>query len=178
MGMYLKCSGKEKTNIYRLTLRAERSGDRIPVGARFFAPVQTGPGAHPASCTMGTGSFPGVKRSGRGADYPPPPSDEVENESSYISTPPLGPWWPVIGWPLPFTFIMRWLDKTHWNPAVTLRFARISEQRANLFLHINWWSEPHGIVLTYWFVQPTGRVYCAVRNESLYKTNYVSLLQG
>jgi hypothetical protein len=29
--------------------------------ARFSAPVQTGPGAHPASCTMGTGSFPGVK---------------------------------------------------------------------------------------------------------------------
>jgi len=26
------------------------------------APVQTGPGAHPASYTMGTGSFPGVKR--------------------------------------------------------------------------------------------------------------------
>jgi hypothetical protein len=34
-------------------------------GARFSAPVQTGPGAHPASCTMGTGSFPGVK-CGRG----------------------------------------------------------------------------------------------------------------
>ena len=33
-------------------------------GARFSAPVQTGPGAHPASCTMGTGSFPGVKSSG------------------------------------------------------------------------------------------------------------------
>ena len=33
--------------------------------AKFSAPVQTGPGAHPASCTMGTGSFPGVK-SGRG----------------------------------------------------------------------------------------------------------------
>ena len=29
--------------------------------ATFSAPVQTGPGAHPASCTMGTGSFPGVK---------------------------------------------------------------------------------------------------------------------
>ena len=27
---------------------------------RDFSPVQTGPGAHPASCTMGTGSFPGV----------------------------------------------------------------------------------------------------------------------
>jgi len=35
------------------------------VGARFFAPVQTGPRVHPASCTMGTGSFPGVK-SGQG----------------------------------------------------------------------------------------------------------------
>jgi len=42
-------------------LRAGWSGDRIPVGARFSAPVQTGPGAHPASCTMGTGSFSGVK---------------------------------------------------------------------------------------------------------------------
>ena len=30
-------------------------------GARFPASVQTGPGAHPASCTMGTRSFPGVK---------------------------------------------------------------------------------------------------------------------
>ena len=29
----------------------------------FSAPVQTGPGAHPASCTMATGSFPGVKSS-------------------------------------------------------------------------------------------------------------------
>jgi len=35
------------------------------MGARFSAPLQTGPGAHPASCIMGTGSFPGVK-SGRG----------------------------------------------------------------------------------------------------------------
>jgi hypothetical protein len=32
---------------------------------RFSASVQTGLGAHPASCTMGTGSFPGVE-SGRG----------------------------------------------------------------------------------------------------------------
>jgi len=35
--------------------------DRIPVGTRFPPPLQTGPGAHPASCTMGTGSLPGVK---------------------------------------------------------------------------------------------------------------------
>jgi hypothetical protein len=36
--------------------------ERIPVGARIFAPAQNGPGAHPASYTIGTGSFPGVKR--------------------------------------------------------------------------------------------------------------------
>ena len=41
-------------------------------GARFSSPVQTGPGAHPTSCKMGSGSFPGVKRPGRGADHPPP----------------------------------------------------------------------------------------------------------
>ena len=34
--------------------------DRIPGGEKF-SPVHTGPGAHPASCIMGTGSFPGVK---------------------------------------------------------------------------------------------------------------------
>jgi hypothetical protein len=44
---------------------------KILVGAKFFAHVQTGPGGHPASCTMGTGSFPEVKRPGRGADHPP-----------------------------------------------------------------------------------------------------------
>jgi hypothetical protein len=36
----------------------------------FSAPVQTGPGAHQASYTMGTGSFPGVKRPGRSVDQP------------------------------------------------------------------------------------------------------------
>jgi hypothetical protein len=42
------------------------------VGARFFAPVQTDSGAHSASCAMGAGSFPGVKRPGRGTRHPPP----------------------------------------------------------------------------------------------------------
>jgi len=46
-------------------LRAGRSSDRNPVGTKFSAPVQTGIGAHPTACTMGTGSFKGLK-SGRG----------------------------------------------------------------------------------------------------------------
>jgi len=59
------------------------------VRARFSAAVLTDPGAHPASYTMGTGSFLGVKRPGRGVDYPTPSSTEVK-EHSYTSTPSLG----------------------------------------------------------------------------------------
>jgi hypothetical protein len=40
---------------------------KIPVGARFFAPVQTGPGAHPASYKMGTG-YLSRGLSGRGVE--------------------------------------------------------------------------------------------------------------
>ena len=42
------------------------------MGVRFSTPVQTGPGAHPVSCKMGTGSFPGIK-SGRGVTLTPHP---------------------------------------------------------------------------------------------------------
>ena len=54
------------------SLRPGWSGDRIPLGARFSAPVQTGPGIHPASYKMGTGSFLGVKRTWLGVDHPLP----------------------------------------------------------------------------------------------------------
>jgi hypothetical protein len=53
-------------------------------GKGFFSNlcVQTGSGAHPATCTMGTGGpFSGNKaRPGRDADHSPPSSAEVENE--------------------------------------------------------------------------------------------------
>jgi len=49
-----------------------------PGGGEIFRPIQPGPGAHPASYTMGTGSFPGVKRPGRGINHTSPSSDEVK----------------------------------------------------------------------------------------------------
>jgi hypothetical protein len=55
-------------------------GVRSPAGAKDFSSilcVQTGSGAHPASCTMGTG---GKARQGRDADCLLPSSAEVENE--------------------------------------------------------------------------------------------------
>jgi hypothetical protein len=60
-------------------------GLRSPAEAKDFSSSlcdQTGSGAHPASCTMGTGVLsPGVKaRPGRDADHSPPSSAEVDNE--------------------------------------------------------------------------------------------------
>jgi hypothetical protein len=65
--------------LYSDSLRAGRFGDRIPVGDEIFSAVQTGPGAHPVSCTMGTGYFQGVKWSELGADQPSPSIAEVAN---------------------------------------------------------------------------------------------------
>jgi len=49
-------------------------------GARFSAPVQTGPGAHLASCIMGTGSFPAVRWQERGVDNPPNLAPRLKKE--------------------------------------------------------------------------------------------------
>jgi hypothetical protein len=58
---------------------------RSPAEAKDFSSipcVQTGSGAHPASCTMGTGGpFTGGKaRPGRDADHSPPSSSQLVNE--------------------------------------------------------------------------------------------------
>ena len=66
-------------------------------GSRFSAPLQPGPGVHPASYTMGTGSFPGVKRPGRGVEHPPPSTAEVKETVEQYLYSPSGPSWPVIG---------------------------------------------------------------------------------
>ena len=66
-------------------------------GARFSAPVQTGPGTHPAPYTMGTGSFPGVKRPGRGVDHQPPSSAKVKEKVELCLYSFSGPSWPVLG---------------------------------------------------------------------------------
>ena len=86
---------------YSDSLRAGRSGDRIPVEARFSAPVQTGPGAHPASYTMGVGSFPGAKRPGRGVNHPPPSSTEIKETVGLYPYSPSVSSWRVLGWNLP-----------------------------------------------------------------------------
>ena len=75
----------------------DRPGIESRWEARFSAPVQTGPGAYPASCTMGTGSFPGVKRPGRGADHPTPSKCRGHERVGLYLYSPSGPSWSVIG---------------------------------------------------------------------------------
>ena len=60
------------------------------IESRWGGGVQTGPGARPAPYTMVTGSFPGVKRPGRGFDHPPQLAARLMEEWRYTSTPPPG----------------------------------------------------------------------------------------
>ena len=66
-------------------------------GARFSVPVQTGRKSHPTSYIMGAGSFPGVKRPGRGVDNPPPYRAEVKERVELHLYSTCGPSWPVLG---------------------------------------------------------------------------------
>ena len=54
-GITKQIYGPRYLSRYSDSLRSVRFGDRIRVEATFSAPVQTGPGTHPASYTKGTG---------------------------------------------------------------------------------------------------------------------------
>jgi hypothetical protein len=66
------------------------------VGSRFSAPVQTGPGAHPVSNTLGTTSFPGVKGLERVADHPTHLAPRLKKSRAVLLL-PSGSSWPIIG---------------------------------------------------------------------------------
>jgi hypothetical protein len=100
----------------------------IPTESEDFSSslcVQTGSGAHQASCTMGTGvPFPGGKaRPGRDADHSPPSSAEVKNECIYPLTPCASMACSGITFPLPHSSRMRkWvsdLKDSKFHPSST-----------------------------------------------------------
>jgi hypothetical protein len=62
----------------------------------FFAAVQSSRGAHPASYTLDTGSFPGVKRPGRGVDHLPHLMRRLKKELELYLYSPSGLSWPVL----------------------------------------------------------------------------------
>jgi hypothetical protein len=74
-----------------ITTRHGMDGPRIEfrLVARCSAPVQTGSGAHPASHSMGTASFPDVKRPGQDVTTHPNLTPRLKEEYSYTSTKPM-----------------------------------------------------------------------------------------
>jgi hypothetical protein len=83
---FLEC-GAQRLSRYSDSIQAERFGVRTPVGTRFSATVQAGPGTHPVSCIMGTGSLTGVKRTVRDVDHPPLTAPRLKKEYSNTFTP-------------------------------------------------------------------------------------------
>jgi len=57
-----------------------------PGGGRIFCALQTSPEAHPASCTMGTRSSPGIKQLEHGVDHQPLSHVRLQVGIRYIYT--------------------------------------------------------------------------------------------
>jgi hypothetical protein len=68
-------------------------------GSEIFrtAPVQTGPGAHLASYTVGAGPSRRVQRPGRSIDHPPPSSAKVKERVELYIYSTSGHSWPILG---------------------------------------------------------------------------------
>jgi len=107
------------------------------LGTRFSAPFQTGPGAHPVY-TIGTGSFPGVKRPGLGIDHPPPYSVRVKERVELYLYSTSGRSWPVKGWtvPLPIHFYCPCCYNSNTSFSVSVA------QEGSIFLYYNQQDAP------------------------------------
>jgi hypothetical protein len=90
--------GQGKPSRYSNSLQAGRSRDQIMVEASLSTLIQTGAGAHPASYTMGTGSFLGVKRPRHGVNHLPPSSTKVKERVELYLYSPSVPSWQAVGW--------------------------------------------------------------------------------
>jgi len=66
------------------------------VGARFSTSIQTGHMVHPASSTVGTRSFQGVKRLRLGINHPPLSSTKLKESVELYLYSPSVPSWQII----------------------------------------------------------------------------------
>jgi hypothetical protein len=91
--MVSQCSGAGTTQlVQRLSMGWTVRGSN-PSGGEIFRTHSDQSWAHPASYTMGTGSFMEVKWLGRGIDHPTPSSAKVKKKSRVI---PLIPLWALV----------------------------------------------------------------------------------
>ena len=101
----------DRNNSVGIATRYVLDGPRIDSrrgGARFSAPAQTDPGAHPASCTCVPGLFLEGKTAGAWCWPPTPSIVEVKERVELYLYSLSGPSWPVLGWTLPLLLPFRY----------------------------------------------------------------------
>jgi hypothetical protein len=115
------------------------------MGARFSVHIQNVSGDHLSSYTMGTVSFPGLKRPGPGFENPPTHSVEVKERVEIYLYSTFGSSWPVI-W-VNFNFIFYFnvclLLKRMWALGVGFRHSLpllSAGVRANLLIQCQLWA--------------------------------------
>jgi hypothetical protein len=96
-----------------------RSGDQTPAGVRFSIPIQTVPGAHPASYTLGTKSFPKVKQPGCCVKHPSTTSAKVKGTVELYLNSSSVPSWQIIGWNSPLPLLGMRIQNMSKNPTTT-----------------------------------------------------------
>jgi hypothetical protein len=100
-----KCRASNTKTQVRMTDKEYKTiQKKIPVGARFSAPVETGPGTRPASCTVGTLSLSCGSGGRRVALTIPPLNAEVKVIVQLHIYSPSEPSWPVLGRNLPLLY--------------------------------------------------------------------------
>ena len=117
------------------SLRARRSGHRIPVGKKFSVPVQNGPGTHPASYAMGAGCLSlGWRGRGVALTIHLPYSAEVKERVELYLCCPSGISWPVQGRTLPLPF--------HWQCSLRKTLEQFLKRRVSKSVR-NWRAVVH-----------------------------------
>jgi len=131
-------------------------------GARFSGPAQTRPGAHPASYTMSTGSFPGVKQQGCGVDHPPPSSAEVKERAELYLYSLFRPSWPVLEWTLlqnPVPWLRRWPYTARARVQYQGSPHRIRGKQSDTPSVSTFLSQYHSTIARFAFTHPSTKLY-------------------
>jgi hypothetical protein len=114
-----------------------------PGGGKFSTPVQTCPVARPAIYTLGTGSFPGVKRLGRGVDHPFPSSTKVNERVELYLYWPMGLYGLFYGelylyFTFNCTFFTLLIKKMHWKK--NIRCMLMDAFKTVIYLNRSYWQ--------------------------------------
>jgi len=75
------------------------------LGGEIFRTRPDRPWGHSATCTMGTGSFPGGTAAGAWSWPPTLSSAEVKKRVELYPCPPFGSSWSLLGWILPLALL-------------------------------------------------------------------------